>query len=65
MRHPLHASNLRKKAQWEQGDQVVVHGLQSIEGQRLNGMQKPLFLLIELFCTVNDDHFAKTGSGQT
>ena len=43
MRHPLHASNLRKRAQWEQGDQVVIHGLQSIEGQRLNGMQNRPF----------------------
>ena len=37
-RHFLHPRNLRKKAQWEQGDRVVIHGLQSLEGQRLNGM---------------------------
>ena len=37
-RHFLYPRNLRKKAQWEQGDRVVIHGLQSLDGQRLNGM---------------------------
>ena len=37
-RHLLRSDCLRRKAQWEQGDRVVIHSLHSVDGQRLNGM---------------------------